>query len=168
VNERIHDHLDDAIDRASRQLVEHDPPARMHSAVTSRLRATRPGGLGSKVRWSLMAAPAVAALFLVLAVGNQPREEGQRDLRASKMTVEPVTVPTIASVALPAAAPAVRNRERRRGGPMAAPGASELAAAVTPIEVSQIRMQSVHVAAIPLEEVAIRPIHITDIDIESR
>src|SRR5687767_12250313 len=66
------DQFDALVDRASRQLIEHDPPQRLHAAVMSEIR-----GLGQRRRapwlpWPLIAS-AGAVLIVALVLWNLAR-----------------------------------------------------------------------------------------------
>ncbi len=171
MSEHVDDQFDAAIDRAARQLVEHDPPPRLYAAVNSEVRVTTAVTRGSRLRWSLVAVSAAAAFVLALTLGG-PRQDVPPDPPAPRLAVGPEAAP--ARTEPPMIAPPMTERvpgeprRSRRAGPPAPPVVSELAAAVTPIAVREIPLESVHVGAIPLEDVAIRSIHIADIDIEPR
>lgn len=166
MNEHVNDHFDHAIDRATRQLVEHDPPPTMHAAVMSDIRARTTTG-ASWVRWTLVATPVAATVILALIVWSQPRKDAYREPAPQHATVAHTPVHNDAQRERPAAPPTSVRRERRRAtSPAVAPAVSGLAGAVAPVEVPQISLKSVQVSAIPLDEVAIPPIRIRDIAID--
>lgn len=166
MNEHNDDHVDDAIDRAVRELVAHDPPARLHAAVMSEIRATSAAWRGSWVRWSLVATSVAAALILALTPWNQPREDTSRRPHGHESTI--VKSPVAPGADDPAAAAVPVRAGRRRNAALAVPGESNAAALVPRIEITRIRMDSVEIATIPLDEVPIRPIHIEDITVGER
>lgn len=166
MNGRAGDHFDDAIDRAARALVEHDPTVRMHAAVMSEIRVTSTVARGSWARWPRAIVPALAAAVLVVTLWGRVRQDTPHAERPPESIVEHHDTPGGDEIPVPAAVPSRAGRRRmERTAPSADATQSAL---VPPIEVAGIRVDSVRIATIPLADVPIRPIRIEEITVNER
>jgi cytoskeletal protein RodZ len=168
VNEPIRDHIDAAIDRAARQIVERDPPPAIYAAVASEIRAAGRSRPEPWLRWSLVAVSTAALLILAVALWNQLRQDLQHGPHAPKAMVAQAPARTDAPTRSSAAASVRIRRERRRAADVDTPAVSDLAAAITPIKIRQIPVESLEVPAIPFDPVAMRAIQIADIALDPR
>ena len=166
------DFIDEAIDRAARQLVEHDPPEPMHAAVMSEIRALD-GRRAPWPRWWLIAAPIAAALILAIAwrgareeSWHGPREDAPSISTPGSAVAAEARSPSRVDAPLPQLAAAGRPRSEPAIAVPSTP--SEQAALVPAIEVGQMRVDPVRVEAIGGDPVAVPPIRIADIEIDSR
>jgi hypothetical protein len=163
------DHFDAAIERAARQIVEHDPPQRMYSAVRGRVAATTRPRRQNMLRWPAIAVPVAAALALAIVLWKAPGHDVQQTTPRSERSTAGEPAPAVTereAVRVPLAEP----RRARHGG-----GAGAIARPVTwpgeppaPIEVEAIQVNHVRVPTIAADSVAIPAIHISEINIERR
>ena len=166
MNVESNDPLDAAIDRAARQIVEHDPPQSMYAATITAIRDVHRSS-GPWWRWPLLSVPAAVVLIVALVIWTRPD--------APVVTVEVPAVrtqpepPTQIEPQTPRAA--VRSQTRRtqlprRQPPSAESQTSELAAAISEVRVREIAMSDVPLTTIAVEPVGIDSIHISDISLK--
>ena len=164
----IDDHFDRFIDRAARQLVDHDPPQRLHAAVMSEVRGLGQRKRASWVQWPLLAS-AAAAVIVALVVWNQLRQVVEHDAPTQMGVVTEVPAPTASPEQSPVARPASLRRERRPAATtVSVPSVAEPEPLIPAIQVRQIRIDAVRVATIEADPLAIPVIQISTIDIDSR
>ena len=180
------EHLDLAIDRAVREMVDIEPPADLRAKVIARIE--QPSALGSEFSafgtrlsafgWLRFGVPvaAAAALVLVLAVmlarRSEPTVQPRTVAQASDMRLPGPGAPSLQMrpAAPPALTAAVSQPARRTPASMVSAATIEGAADTTGIEplktITPIEVAPISQASIAPEPIAVRPLNpITEVQI---
>jgi hypothetical protein len=157
------DHFDTLLGRAARQLVEQDPPHWLLAAVMSEIRGVDRRTRSSWVQW-LWLAPAAAALIVTIALWNRLRHDITSDVETQTQVVSaphesPAPSPPAAQVPLRRVRPSLRTT---------IPVAAAPEPLIPAIEVWELRIDSVRVAAINAEPLQVPVIQMSSIDTSFR